>query len=103
MIHTPPSFSGSVGPSSLKRSKGFPSSNFSATDRECSSGVNIIGRERSGSVSGKLQLASFLCDEGIISTQEKGVVKDLIIGGNAPRQFDEALRNYERGDDRELR
>ena len=48
-------------------------------------------RARAGSISGRLRSASDLCDEGIITPQEKGIIKDLIITG------DPELRDVWRG------
>jgi len=37
-------------------------------------------RMRAGSISGRLRSASDLCDEGIITPQEKGIIKVGIVG-----------------------
>ncbi len=95
LSHTPPSFVGSCGPSAFKRSRTFDSGG----DHE--EGLASTGRERSGSISGRLRSASFLCDEGVITPQQKGVVKDLIIAGN--KLLEEALKSYEKGDSKELK
>jgi hypothetical protein len=52
-------------------------------------------RPRGASISGRLRSASDLCDDGVISQQEKGLLKDMIIVGNA--QLDAAFAAYERG------
>lgn len=71
MSHTPPSFSNSMEMPNVKRS-------------------------RSGSVSGRLRSASDLEERGVIDRYQKGVLKDLIIAGDASLQ--EALVKFEDGD-----
>lgn len=57
-------------------------------------------RPRGGSISGRLRSASDLCDEGVISPAQKGVLKDMIIAGDD--QLESAFERYERGDPAEL-
>ena len=57
-------------------------------------------RPRGGSISGRLRSASDLCDEGVISPAQKGVLKDMIIAGDD--QLESAFERYERGDPVEL-
>lgn len=52
-------------------------------------------RPRGPSISGRLRSASDLCDDGLISTQEKGVLKDMIIIGSA--ELDAAFDAVEKG------
>ncbi|CAM9884140.1 unnamed protein product, partial [Phaeothamnion confervicola] len=53
-------------------------------------------RARAGSISGRLRSASDLEERGVIDRTQKGVLKDLIICGDAELQT--ALDAYERGD-----
>lgn len=57
-------------------------------------------RARAGSISGRLRSASDLEEKGLIDKSQKGVLKDLIISGDAELQA--ALDLYESGDDSQL-
>lgn len=50
-------------------------------------------RQRAGSISGRLRSASDLCDDGIITPHEKGLIKDLIITGDP--ELERVLETYE--------
>jgi CCT motif len=52
------------------------------------------------SISGRLRSASDLEDKGLITRNEKGILKDLIISGDEALQ--EALEKYEKGDKSQL-
>ena len=52
-------------------------------------------RPRAGSVSGRLRSASDLCEDGTISQNQKGLVKDMIISGDP--ELARALGEYEKG------
>ena len=51
-------------------------------------------RPRAGSVSGRLRSASDLCEDGTISQNQKGLVKDMIISGDP--ELARALGEYEK-------
>lgn len=53
-------------------------------------------RARAGSISGRLRSASDLEEKGLIDKSQKGVLKDLIISGDAELQT--ALDQYDDGD-----
>lgn len=57
-------------------------------------------RQRAGSISGRLRTASDLEQSGLIDSAQKGVLKDMIISGDAALQG--AMEKYERGDATEL-
>lgn len=79
LSHTPPSLpKGSLEPSSWKRAR-MPG-----------------GRGRAQSISGRLRSASDLVEEGVISQEQKGMLKDMIISGD--QRLTDALEKYERGD-----
>jgi hypothetical protein len=100
MRHTPPSFTGSLGPSSLKRPRGaFHSSSSGHPDDDKEKGAGE--RERSGSISGRLSQVSILYEEGVFDAHQKGVMKDMIISRNP--LLEHALRKYESGDSSELK
>ena len=61
---------------------------------------HINKKLRAGSVSGRLRTASDLEELGYIDKNQKGVIKDLIISGNADVQ--KALDKYRLGDHKEL-
>eukprot|EP01035_Chromulina_nebulosa_P022720 gene22720-29415_t len=58
-------------------------------------------RIRAGSISGRLRAASNLEECGIIDKAQKGIIKDLIIGGDPLIQ--KALDKYESGDPSDLK
>jgi len=57
---------------------------------------NNIKRTRAGSISGRLRSASDLESTGVITSRQKGLLKDLIISGDDKIQ--KALDEYEMGD-----
>lgn len=57
-------------------------------------------RARAGSISGRLRSASDLEEKGLIDKSQKGVLKDLIISGDAELQA--ALDLYDDGDASQL-
>ena len=61
---------------------------------------HINKKLRAGSVSGRLRTASDLEELGYIDKNQKGVIKDLIISGNADVQ--KALDKYRLGDHKQL-
>ncbi len=71
LSHTPPTFSTSMEHGGFKR-------------------------PRSGSISSRLRSASDLCDEGVLNQRQKGVLKDLIISGDA--EVENAIQRHRTGD-----
>lgn len=59
-------------------------------------------RPRTSSISGRLRSVSDLCDDGILSPQEKGSLKNLIIMGEEV-QLERAFAELDRGNARSLK
>ena len=57
-------------------------------------------RPRGNSLSGRLRSASDLCEEGVITSAQKGVLKDLIITGDM--ELEKAFQDFERGNSSHL-
>ena len=89
LSHTPPSLpKGSLNPGPAKRMR-------------AGTADNSVRRSSMSEPLGRLRAASDLCDDGVISVQEKGLIKDMIVN-NDPR-LTSALEKYERGDMSEVR
>lgn len=58
--------------------------------------ISHMKRARAGSISGRLRSASDLEEKGLIDKSQKGLLKDLIISGDAELQT--ALDQYDEGD-----
>ncbi|KAK8794712.1 hypothetical protein WA158_001693 [Blastocystis sp. Blastoise] len=52
-------------------------------------------RPRAGSVSGRLRSVSILCTDGVITNDQKGIVKDLIISGD--KELEKGIDEYLQG------
>ena len=84
LSHTPPSLpKGSLNPGPMKRMR-------------AGTADTSVRRSSMSEPLGRLRAASDLCDDGVISIQEKGMIKDMIVN-NDPR-LTSALEKYERGD-----
>lgn len=62
--------------------------------------AGAMKRQRAGSVSSRLRAASDLEEFGLIDKNQKGVIKDLIISGDAAVQ--DALDRFHQGDKEHL-
>eukprot|EP01031_Cornospumella_fuschlensis_P035841 gene35841-43469_t len=62
--------------------------------------VSATKRIRAGSISGRLRAASDLEESGLINKHQKGLIKDLIISGDATVQ--QLLDKFEKGNSQEL-